>query len=60
MANTKDMTKGSPARLIATFALPLMLGNGRLAELDGFKHYHGVYTGLLLALCAEFWSLQYE
>lgn len=27
MANTKDMTKGSPARLIATFALPLMLGN---------------------------------
>ena len=27
MANTKDMTKGSPARLIASFALPLMLGN---------------------------------
>lgn len=27
MANTKDMTVGSPAKLIAAFALPLMLGN---------------------------------
>lgn len=27
MANTKDMTIGSPAKLIASFALPLMLGN---------------------------------
>lgn len=27
MANTKDMTRGNPAKLIVTFALPLMLGN---------------------------------
>ena len=27
MATIKDMTKGSPAKLIFTFALPLMLGN---------------------------------
>lgn len=27
MAHVKDMTVGSPARLIASFALPLMLGN---------------------------------
>ena len=26
-SNIKDMTKGSPAKLIFTFALPLMLGN---------------------------------
>ncbi|MGN1249717.1 MAG: MATE family efflux transporter, partial [Candidatus Spyradocola sp.] len=27
MAKIRDMTKGSPAKLIFTFALPLMLGN---------------------------------
>ena len=25
--NTKDMTIGSPARLLLTFSMPLMLGN---------------------------------
>ena len=29
--NVKDMTHGSPARLIVTFALPLMLGKSPTA-----------------------------
>ena len=69
MANTKDMTIGSPAKLIASFALPLMLGNvfqQMYTMVDTMVVGQGVGVEALASLGAadalrtEFWSLKFE
>ena len=58
MSHVKDMTTGSPARLIASFALPLMLGNifqQLYAMVDTIVVGQGVGVEALAALGAADW-----
>ena len=48
MAKIKDMTQGSPAKLIFTFALPLMLGN----------IFQQLYTVVDTAIVGQFVSVE--
>lgn len=58
MSHVKDMTTGSPARLIASFALPLMLGNifqQLYAMVDTIVVGQGVGVEALASLGAADW-----
>ena len=68
--NEKNMTAGSPGKLIITFAIPLMLGNifqqfytmaetmivGQVAGLAGAGHHDRYHTGIFDSCIAVLWS----
>ena len=60
--NEKNMTAGSPGKLIITFAIPLMLGNifqqfYTMADtMAGAGHHDRYHTGLFDSCIAVLWS----
>ena len=56
--NEKDMTAGSPGKLIITFAIPMMLGNifQQFYTMAGVGDHDRYHTGFFYSCISVLWS----